>query len=165
MLLFSSQEVFTFLGYFSLPPALHSSFSGLWRLPPALSSTLAIFGCFTFARLFHHIFTTSGKVLSGHFLPTGVFDVALLPHIFDTFCDSDDGRNTPSRILICACPHRVVPSGWRTDLNYSYCSYKTIDLSIAQWATKYRVKIKLLNMFCLLKVIGKDYKNTLNKTW
>ena len=27
------------------------------------------------------------------------------------FCDSDAGRNTPSRILLCACPHKVVPSG------------------------------------------------------
>ena len=41
-------------------------------------------------------------------------------------CHSGEGRNTPSRILLCACPHRVVPSGWRMDLNY-----KTIDLSFA----------------------------------
>ena len=34
---------------------------------------------------------------------------------------------------------------------------------LRQWATKYRVKIKLLNMFCLFKVIWKDYKSTLNK--
>ena len=27
------------------------------------------------------------------------------------FCDSDAGRNTPFRILLCACPHRVVPFG------------------------------------------------------
>ena len=27
------------------------------------------------------------------------------------------------------------------------------------------VKIKLLNIFCLLKVIWKDYKNTLSRTW
>ena len=53
------------------------------------------------------------------------------PTFLARFCDSDAGRNTPSRILLCACPHRVVPSGWRMDLNYSYCSYKTIDLSIA----------------------------------
>ena len=34
-----------------------------------------------------------------------------------------------------------------------------------QWTTKYRVKIKLMNMFRLFKVIWKDYKNTLNKSW
>ena len=43
------------------------------------------------------------------------------PH-FGTFCDSDAGRNTPSRILFCACPHRIAPSGWCMALNYSYCS-------------------------------------------
>ena len=131
LLLFSSLEVFTFLGYFSLPPTLHRGFSGPWRPPPALSSTLATFSCFTFARLFRHSFTASATVLSGHFLPIGVFYLTLLPHIFDTFCDSDVDRNTPSRILLCACPRTVVPSGWRMDLSHSYCRYKTIDLSIA----------------------------------
>ena len=38
------------------------------------------------------------------------------PTFLARFCDSDAGRNTPSRIFLCACP----------------CSYKTIDLSIAQ---------------------------------
>ena len=50
---------------------------------------------------------------------------------FGTFCDSDVDRNTPSRIFLCSCPHRLVPSGWRVALNYSYCRYKTIGLSIA----------------------------------
>ena len=59
------------------------------------------------------------------------FYLALLPYIFGTFCDSDASKNTQSRILLCACPHRVVPSGWRMVLNYSYCSHKTSDLSIA----------------------------------
>ena len=131
LLLFCSLEVCTFLGYFSLPPALHPSFSGPLRPPPALISTLATFGCFTFARLFRHSFTVSATVLSRPFLPTGVFYLTLFLHIFDTFCDSDVDRNTPSRILLCACPRRVVPSGWLMDLNHSYCSYKTIDLSIA----------------------------------
>ena len=131
LLFFSSLEVFTFLDYFSLPPALHPGFSGPWRPPPALSSTLTTFCCFTFARLFRHSFTTSATVLIGHFLPTGAFYLTFLPHMFDRFCDSDAGRNTPSRFLLCVCPHRVVPSGWRRDLNYSYCSYKTINLSIA----------------------------------
>ena len=129
---FSSLEVFTFPGYFSLPSALHSGFSGPWRPPPALSSTPATFGCFTFSRFFRYSFTASATVFSGHFLPAGVF----LPHapspaFLARFSDSDEGRNTPSRILVCACSPRVVPSGWCMDLNYSYCSYKTIDLSNA----------------------------------
>ena len=132
VVVFTSLEVFTFPGYFSLPPALHPGFSGPWRPPPALSSTLATFGCFTFARLFRHSLIASATVLSGRFLPTGVFYLTLLHRNFLAhFCDSDEGRNTPSRILLCACPQRVVPFGWHIDLNYSYCSYKTIALSIA----------------------------------
>ena len=67
---FSSLEVFTFLGYFSLPPALHPGFSGPWRLW-ALPWLLLV--ALFFARLFCHIFTTSPMVSSGHFLLTGVF--------------------------------------------------------------------------------------------
>ena len=97
----------------------------LWALPWLLLVALL------FARLFRHIFTASAKFLSGNFLPTGFFFyLALFPHIFGTFCDSNAARNTPSRILLCACAHRVVPSGWRMYLNYSYCSYNTTDLSL-----------------------------------
>ena len=49
--------------------------------------------------------TASATVLSERLLTTGDF----ILHSF--VCDSDTGRNTPSRILLCACPHRVVPSG------------------------------------------------------
>ena len=43
-------------------------------------------------------------------------------------------RNTPSRILLCACPHRFVLSGWCMASNYSYCSYKAIGLSkLSYW--------------------------------
>ena len=52
------------------------------------------------------------------------------PH-FDTFCDSDAGRNIPSRIALCACPHNVVSSSWCMVLIYLYCRYKTIGLPIA----------------------------------
>ena len=33
------------------------------------------------------------------------------PTFLARFSDSDAGKNTPSRILLCACYHRVVPSG------------------------------------------------------
>ena len=36
-------------------------------------------------RPFHYLLTASAMVLSGHFLPTGVFYLMLLPDIFDTF--------------------------------------------------------------------------------
>ena len=99
----------------------HATGTTPWLLRPvkaSTSSTLATFGWFTFARLFRHSFTTSATVLNGHFLHSGVFYLALFHHIFSTFCDSNAGRNTPSRILLCACPHRVVFSGWCMELNY-----------------------------------------------
>ena len=60
---------------------------------------------------------------------------AFYPQVFFTlhssfFCNSDAGRNTPSRTLLCACPHKVTPSGQGIALKYLYCSYKVIDLSI-----------------------------------
>ena len=67
----------------------------------------------------------------GRFLTTSVFYFAFLHHLLARFCNSDAGRNTPSRILVCVYPHKVVLSGWRMILNYSYCRYKTICLSIA----------------------------------
>ena len=104
----------------------------------------------------------------GIFHPQAFFYLALLPqifwHVFVTQMRAGT-LHTGSSYRICACPHRVVHSGWRMDLNYLYCSYKTIDLSMRQRATKYRVKTSLLNIFRLFKVIWKDYKNTLNKTW
>ena len=45
--------IFTFLDYFSMPPALHTGFSGTWRFLPALSSTLATFDCLTFPSHFY----------------------------------------------------------------------------------------------------------------
>ena len=38
----------SFLGYFTMSPALHSGFSGPWRPPRALSSILTTFDCLFF---------------------------------------------------------------------------------------------------------------------
>ena len=62
------------------------------------------------------------------FIHRRFFNLCSFTDIFGTFCNSNVGRNTPPRILLYTCPHRVVSSGWRMDLNYSYCSYK-VDLS------------------------------------
>ena len=78
-----------------------------------------------------HFHFNSATVLSRRFLPTGVFYLALLPHILVRFCESDAGGNTRCRILLSTCPQRFVPSSWRMVLNYSYFRYKTIGLSIA----------------------------------
>ena len=127
---FSSLDVFTFPGYFSMPPALHPSFSGLWRPPLALSSTLATFGCFTFARFFRHSFTESATVFIGHFLPTGVFYLTLLHrqlwHVLWLRCGQEHHIQDPPLCLPSqSCPFRLAHG-----LQYSYCNYKIIDLSI-----------------------------------
>ena len=162
---FPQCSFFTFPGYFSLPSVLHHAFSGQWRPPPALNSILATFGCFAFSQAFpsqfyrerygfERAFFTHRRFLSStsstHFWHT-LWLRFVQEHLI--------------QVLLCACPPRVVPSSWHMDLNNSYCIHKTVNLSIASVSTKYRVKIKLLNMFRLFKVIWKDYQNTLNKTW
>ena len=148
---FTSLEVFTFPGYFSLPQALHPGFLGQWGSPPALSSTLATFGFFTFAKIFRHSFTASVTVLSWRFLP-----YTPSPH-FGTFLWLRCDRNTPSRILLCACPHKVVPSGWRMGFNY-------LNYQLRQWATAYRVT-KLLNMFQQTYDCSRSYGKTVKTLW
>ena len=68
---------FCFSCYFAMPATLDLGFWGPRRPPPALSSTLATFDCLCFFSS-----TASATVLSGHFLPTGVFYLALLPQHF-----------------------------------------------------------------------------------
>ena len=70
----------------------------------------------------------------GILYPQAFFTLHTFPRflaLFVVFVTQMRGRNTQSRILLCAYPHRVVTYGWRMDLNYSCCNYKTIDLSIA----------------------------------
>ena len=163
---FSSLEAFTFPGSFALPPALHPGFSGPWRSPPALSSTLATFGCFTFARFFRHIFTASATVLSGHFLPTDIFlRCTPSPHFWYVFMTQmRAGTPHPGCSSVPALTELSLPADawpWTTHIIVA----KPLIYQLRQWTTKYTVKIKLLAMFLLFKVIWKDYKNTLNKTW
>ena len=64
----------------TLASQAREGFCQLWALPWLLSIAL----------LFRHIFIASATVLSGHFLPTGVFFLTLLPHIFSTTCFYQD---------------------------------------------------------------------------
>ena len=73
--------VFKFLGYFfcatGTPP---------WLLRPVKASTTSELYPGSFQLLLLFPSTTSATVLSGHFLPSGVFYLTLLPHIFYTTC-------------------------------------------------------------------------------
>ena len=93
----------------------------------------------------------SATVLSGHFLPTGVFYPTLLRLWLRC------GQETPSRIFLCAYLHRLtLPADawtWTVDVWIT----RLLIYQLCQWATKYRVKTELLSMFRLFKVICKDY--------
>ena len=146
-----------FLGYFSLPPALHPGFSGPWRPPSSLSSTLAAFGCFAFARLFRHSSTASATILSGRFLPTGVFHLALLPHVLARFVTQMwTGTPHPGSSSVPALTDLSLladASPWTTHI----VDTRPLAYQLRQWATNYRVKTKLLNMFHLLKSQQNNY--------
>ena len=102
-----------------LSVSYHQVFTPILYFQPSSSQSDSRHFHFNFSRLF--IFH---RECFECFLPTVLFT----PHSF--VCDSDEGRNTPSRIFLCACPHRVVPSGWRMDLNYWCLNYKAIDISV-----------------------------------
>ena len=80
--------------------------------------------------------------------------------IFGMFCDSDAGKNAPSKIILCACPHRFVPSGWCMDLNYSYCSYK-INWLINCASELRSIELKLNYWICF--TCSKSYVKTITK--
>ena len=113
---FTSLEVFTFPGYFSLPPALHPSFSGPGEGPPlAVSSTLATFICFTFARLFSvTVLPQTLRFWVGVFYPQGFFTLRSFINIFGTFLWLRCGQEHPIQDLLnplClplqSCPFRM----------------------------------------------------------
>ena len=137
-----------------------------WRPPLALSSTLVTFSCFKFARPFRHSFTASATVLSGCFLPADVFYLMLLHrHFWHGFVTQLwAGTPHPGSSSVSALTDLSFPADawtWTTHIVVT----RRLIYQLRQWATKYKVKIELPNMFHLFKVIWKNYKNTLNRTW
>ena len=166
VVVFTSLEVITFPGYFSLPSSLHPSFSGPWRPPPALSSTLATFSCFTSARLFRHSFTASAKDFEWAFFTRRRFlPYAPSPTILSHFpTQVRAGTPHPGSSSVPALTGLSLPADawtWTTHIVVT----RPLIYELRQWATKCKVTTELLNMFCLFKVIWKDHKNILNKTW
>ena len=113
----------------------------------------------------HFYFNLSGLFpQSGHFLPMGVFYPALLYVLWQFVTQMRAGTLHPGSSSVLSLTGSSLPAdawSWTTDV----WIIRPLISRLRQWATKYRVKIKLLNMFRLFKVIWKDYKNTLNKTW
>ena len=138
LLFFTSLEVFSF-HCFSTSSLTLQWLHAFYTFSPAHRH-------YNFSTLF--IFIASATVLSGCFLPyTPSFVTQMRAWI-----------PTPSRIFLCACPYRVVPLPavawtWTIDV----WSTRPLIYQLRQWATKYRVKIELLNMFRLFKVMFKDY--------
>ena len=100
------------------------------------------------------LFTANAAVLSGRFFTLHSF-----------VCDSDTaGIPHPGSSSVPALTQLSRPAdAWTSTIDVWIT--RPLIYQLRQWATKYRAKIELLNMFRLLKVIWKDYKNTLNKTW
>ena len=158
---FSSLELFTFQGYFSLPPALHPGFSGLWRPPPWLL-LVALF----LPGFFVTFLPRALRFWVCIFYPQVLFYLALLPHIFWHTFVTQMRAETPhlgSSSVPALTELSLLADAWTWTTHIVVA--RPLSYQLRQSATKYRVKIKLLNMLCLFKIIRKDYKNTLNKTW
>ena len=145
VVVFTSLEVFTFLGYFSLPPAFHPSFSGpmkglhwLWALPWLL---LLLYFCQAFPPHFYRecygfewVFFTHGR-----FLPYTPFVTQMMV-----------GAPLPESSSVPALTELSLPAdAWTSSIDVWIT--RPLIYQLRQWATKYRVKIKLLNIFCLFK--------------
>ena len=127
--------------------------------PLALRFTPATFGCFTFVKLFRHSFTASAMVLGGRFLPADVFYLMLLHrhfwHVFVTQMRA--GKPLLGFTPVPALIELSLPADAWTLTSHIVVT-RPLIYQLRQWATKYRVKIKLLNTFACSKSYVKTIK-------
>ena len=147
---FFSLEGFTFPGYFSMLAALHPRFSGPWRPPPWLLSIALFFAGFSVTVLQRAL-----RFWVDIFYPQTFF--TLREHFVTQM-----GAGTPNPRLssVPALTELSLLAGawtWTTHIVVA----RPLTYQLRQWAMKYRVKVELLNTFCLFKVVYKDYQNTL----
>ena len=87
------------------------------------------------------------------------------PHFWHVFVTQmRTGTHHPGSSSVPALRELSLPADtwtWTTHIVVT----RPLIYQLRQWATKYKVKVELLNMFCLFKVVWKDYKHTFNKTW
>ena len=103
-------------------------------------------------RFFTPIFTGSATVFSKLFLPTGIFYPTFLHFVTQMWA----GPSHPRCSSVPAFTELSLPADtwtWTIDVWVT----RPLIYRSHQWATKHRVKIGLLNMFCLFKVIYRDY--------
>ena len=106
----------------------------------------------TYRQVFTPIFTGSATVFSELFLPTGVFYPTFLHFVTQMWA----GPSHPRSSSVPAFTELSLPADtwtWTIDVWVT----RPLIYRSHQWATKHRVKIGLLNMFCFFKVIYRDY--------
>ena len=110
----------SFPGCFAMSPALHPGFSGPWRPPPALSSTLATFGCFTFASFSVTVLPPALQFWVGVFYPQAFFTLRSFTDISGSTCVYQGlPRSQQFFLQVCrasywSSKHRPSPSVWIT---------------------------------------------------
>ena len=127
----------------TLPWAIAGFTPILYFQPSSLQSDSRHFH-FNFSGLF--IFTTSATVLSEHFLPTGVF----LPYTLLFVTQMWAGTPHPGSSSVPVNTELSLPADarpWTIDV---WIIRPLISL-LHQWAAKYRVNFKLLNIFLLVQ--------------
>ena len=156
VVVFTSLKVFTFPVFaIGTPPWL------LRSVKASTSSALypGYFRLLYFATFFRHSFIASATILSGRFLPTGVFYLTLLhPHFWHVFVTQmTAGTPLPGSSSVPAFTELSLPTDAWTWTTHTVVA-RPLIYQLRQWATKCRVKIKLLNIFCLFKVYVKTIK-------
>ena len=161
VVVFPHWTFFTFRGYFFLPPALHSDFPGSWRPPPALSHTLATFGCFNFCQAFPSQFYCERYGFEWAFFTHRRFlpYAPSLTFLKQFVTQMQAGTPHPGSSTVPARTELSLPADAWTWISHIVVT-RPLIYQLRHWATKYGVKVELLNIFRLFKVISKD---TLNK--
>ena len=114
VVVFTSPEVFHSLLFDIIP---HSSVShrrvlhSFYTFSPAHHREICDTFILTFLGFSVTVLPQALRFCVGVFYLQAFFTLRSFTNICGTFFDSDEGRNTPSRILLCAYPHKVVPSG------------------------------------------------------
>ena len=150
---FSSLEVFTFSGLLFLATGTPH-----WLLRPVKAST----GSELYPSYFRLLYFFPGFSVTvlpralpfwvGIFYPQAFFTLHCFTKIFETVCDSDDPGSSSAPTLT-ELSLSADAWTWSTHIVVT----RPLIYQLRQWATKYRAKIELLNMFRLFKVICKDY--------